>query len=119
MLSGLNLAYFTISKLGLELEASKGNRYASRILKLRHDSNFLLALLSGSVVSGVMVVFSRPSLLQLSGKSSPMRFFTKRAPGWVFFNAGDPVLFVSTVSGSQANGINSRQVVGIRSNPEL
>lgn len=42
MLSGLNLAFFSVSKLRLELEAAKDNRWALRVLKLRKNSNFLL-----------------------------------------------------------------------------
>ena len=93
MLSGLNLAYFTISKLGLELEASKGNRYALRILKLRHDSNFLLvtilwgnvgvnvllALLSGSVLSGVMAFFFSTIVITIIGEIVPQAYFSRNA----------------------------------------
>jgi len=66
ILSGLNLACFSISRLHLELEAAKNNKHARRVLALREDSNFLLvtilwgnvsvnvllALLSGSVLAG-------------------------------------------------------------------
>lgn len=42
MFSGLNLAFFSLSRLHLEVEAENGNRAARRILSLRKDSNFLL-----------------------------------------------------------------------------
>lgn len=42
MFSGLNLAFFSISKLRLTVEASKNNKYAAKVLELRENSNFLL-----------------------------------------------------------------------------
>ncbi len=68
MLSGLNLAFFSISKLELQIEVVKNNKHARRVLSLRKDANFLLvtilwgnvavnvllALLSGSVLTGIM-----------------------------------------------------------------
>ena len=68
MFSGLNLAFFSISKMQLEIEASQGNIHAQKVLSLREDSNFLLttilwgnvginvllALLSNSVMTGVV-----------------------------------------------------------------
>lgn len=67
MLSGLNLAFFTVSRLELRIEATKNNRHARRVQALREDANFLLvtilwgnvsvnvllALLSDSILSGV------------------------------------------------------------------
>lgn len=66
VLSGLNLALFSLSKLELEVEAKKGDPRARRVLEFRRDANFslvtilwgnvavnvLLALLSGSVLAG-------------------------------------------------------------------
>jgi CBS domain containing-hemolysin-like protein len=43
VLSGLNLAIFSISKLRLEVEVAGGNRDASGLLALRKDSNLTLA----------------------------------------------------------------------------
>ena len=93
MLSGSNLAFFTISRLGLELEASKGNRYARRIFNLRKDSNFLLvtilwgnvavnvllALLSGSVLSGVMAFFFSTVVITIVGEILPQAYFSRNA----------------------------------------
>lgn len=42
MLSGLNPAFFTMSRLEIRIEAAKNNRYARRVLSLREDANFLL-----------------------------------------------------------------------------
>ena len=42
MFSGLNLAFFSVSRLQLEMEVSHGDKTAAKILKLRQDSNFLL-----------------------------------------------------------------------------
>jgi CBS domain containing-hemolysin-like protein len=67
MLSGLNLACFSVSRLQLEMEAFRNNEDAVKVLRLRKDSNFLLttilwgnvgvntllALLSGSVLGGI------------------------------------------------------------------
>jgi len=42
MLSGLNLACFSISRLQLEIETSENNQDAIKVLELRKDSSFLL-----------------------------------------------------------------------------
>ena len=48
--SGLNLAFFSLSRLQLEVESTKGNKDAKKILALRGDSNFLLTtILWGNV----------------------------------------------------------------------
>ena len=93
MFSGLNLAFFTVSKLRLELEAAKNNRAASRVLALRKDSNFLLVtilwgnvavnvllvLLSGSVLSGVLAFLFSTVVITLVGEIMPQAYFTRRA----------------------------------------
>lgn len=93
MLSGSNLAFFTVSKLRLELEASKSNQYAHRVLWLRQDSNFLLvtilwgnvgvnvllALLSGSVLSGVMAFFFSTVIITVVGEIVPQAYFSRNA----------------------------------------
>jgi hypothetical protein len=43
ILSGLNVAIFSVSKLRLEVEVTGGNRDASVLLDLRKDSNLTLA----------------------------------------------------------------------------
>ena len=55
--SGLNLAFFSISRLRLEIETSKNNRQAHKVLALREDSNFLLTpILWGNVGINVGIV---------------------------------------------------------------
>jgi len=67
MLSGLNLACFSVSRIQLEIEAAQDKEDAIKVLDLRKDTNFLLttilwgnvgvntllALLSGSVLGGI------------------------------------------------------------------
>jgi metal transporter CNNM len=56
VLSGLNLAIFSISKLRLEVEVAGGNRDASGLLALRKDSNLTLAtVLWGNVTVNVLL----------------------------------------------------------------
>ena len=82
MFSGMNLALFSISRLRLEVEASLGNRDATKILLLRKDSNFLLAtvlwgnvginvlltLLSNSVLAGVSAFFFSTQTRQMQAE---------------------------------------------------
>lgn len=92
-LSGLNLAYFNISKLSLELEARKNNSRALKVLKLREDANFLLvtilwanvsvnvllALLSGSVLTGVMAFLFSTVVITIVGEIIPQAYFSRHA----------------------------------------
>jgi metal transporter CNNM len=56
VLSGLNLAIFSISKLRLEVEVAGGNRDAFGLLALRKDSNLTLAtVLWGNVTVNVLL----------------------------------------------------------------
>ena len=56
MFSGLNLAFFSISKLKLEIEVKNNNSHALKIAKLREDSNFLLTtILWGNVGINVLL----------------------------------------------------------------
>jgi metal transporter CNNM len=91
--SGLNLAFFTVTKLRLEIEAAKKNKYAYRVLALRQDSNFLLAtilwgnvsvnvllaLLSGSLLTGVMAFLISTVLITLFGEIMPQAYFSRNA----------------------------------------
>ncbi len=93
MLSGLNLAFFSISKLRLELEAKKQNKHALRVLFLRKDFNFLLvtilwanvavnvllALLSGSVLSGIIAFLFSTVLITIVGEIIPQAYFSRHA----------------------------------------
>jgi len=50
MFSGLNLAFFSISKLRLEIESKNNNKYALKVARMRKDANFLLTtILWGNV----------------------------------------------------------------------
>ena len=93
MLSGLNLAFFNISKLKLELEAEKNNKKASKILKMREDTNFLLvtilwanvsvnvilSLLSGSVLGGILAFLFSTIVITIVGEIIPQAYFSRNA----------------------------------------
>lgn len=64
ILSGLNLADLTVSKLELRIEVAKNNRHANRVLTLREDANFLLVtILWGNVLVDVLPVLLCDSIL--------------------------------------------------------
>jgi hypothetical protein len=93
MFSGLNLAFFSITKLRLELEASQGNKNALKVQALRNDPNFLLvtilwgnvavnvllALASGSILSGVIAFLFSTILITLAGEIAPQAYFSRNA----------------------------------------
>jgi len=93
MFSGLNLAFFSITRLRLEVEASVGNRKAQQVLDLRKDSNYvlttvlwgnvsvnvLLALLSDSVMTGVGAFFFSTFAITLLGEITPQAYFSRHA----------------------------------------
>ena len=93
MLSGLNLAFFSLSKLELEVEAGKGNPRALRVQRARADANFLLvtilwgnvavnvllALLSGSVMAGVVAFLFSTVVITVCGEILPQAYFSRHA----------------------------------------
>ena len=93
MFSGLNLAFFSISKLRLEIESKKNNKHALKIAKLREDSNFLLttilwgnvginvllALLSNSVMVGFAAFIFSTFVITLLGEIIPQAYFSRHA----------------------------------------
>ncbi len=93
MFSGLNLAFFSLSRLQLEVEAENGSRAARRILALRKDANFLLTtilwgnvginvlltLLSNSVLAGVAAFFFSTILITFGGEILPQAYFSRNA----------------------------------------
>jgi len=93
MFSGLNLAFFSISKMQLEIEASQGNIHAQKVLSMREDSNFLLttilwgnvginvllALLSNSVMTGVVAFLFSTFLITFLGEIIPQAYFSRHA----------------------------------------
>jgi metal transporter CNNM len=93
ILSGLNLAVFSVSRLKLEVEAAGGNRDALRVLTLRKDVNFLLAtiiwsnvavnvfltLLSDSVLTALQAFFFSTIAITLFGEIVPQAYFSRNA----------------------------------------
>lgn len=93
MFSGLNLAYFSISRLRLEVEVGTGNKAAAAILAMRQDSNFLLTtilwgnvginvlltLLSNSVMAGVGAFLFSTVAITLFGEIFPQAYFSRNA----------------------------------------
>lgn len=64
LLSGLNLAVFSIGRLRLEVESAGGSRDARTVLELRRDSNATLAtILWGNVASNVLLTLLIKSVL--------------------------------------------------------
>jgi len=93
MFSGMNLGLFSISKLELKVEAKKGNRNAEKILKLRDNANLtlvtilwgnvgvnvLLALLSNSVLTGVIAFLFSTVVITVFAEIIPQAYFTRHA----------------------------------------
>ena len=93
MFSGLNLAFFSISRLQLEIEQANGNSQATRVLALRKDSNFLLTtvlwgnvainvlltLLSNSVMVGLVAFLFSTFAITIFGEILPQAYFSRNA----------------------------------------
>lgn len=93
MFSGLNLAFFSLSRLRLEAEAGTGNKAAMKILTLRRDSNrllttilwgnvainVLLTLLSNSVMAGAIAFVFSTVLITFAGEIIPQAYFSRHA----------------------------------------
>lgn len=93
MFSGLNLAFFSLSRLRLEAEAGTGNSAAVKILALRRDSNrllttilwgnvainVLLTLLSNSVMVGAVAFIFSTVLITFAGEILPQAYFSRHA----------------------------------------
>ena len=91
--SGMNLAVFSISRLKLEVEAASGSRDAKRVMGLRENSNLmlttilwgnvgvnvLLALLSNSVMTGVVAFFFSTFVITFIGEIIPQAYFSRHA----------------------------------------
>jgi CBS domain containing-hemolysin-like protein len=91
--SGLNLAFFSISRLHLEVEVKKDNKAAQKVLKLRDDSNFLLStilwgnvginvlltMLSDSVLTGVGAFLFSTIAITIIGEITPQAYFSRNA----------------------------------------
>jgi len=93
MFSGLNLAFFSITKLRLEIESNKNNPQAIKVAKLREDSNFLLTtilwgnvginvlltLLSDSVMAGIIAFLFATFAITIFGEIIPQAYFSRHA----------------------------------------
>lgn len=93
MFSGLNLAFFSLSRLRLEAEAGTGNASAAKILALRRDANrllttilwgnvainVLLTLLSNSVMVGAVAFAFSTILITFAGEILPQAYFSRNA----------------------------------------
>ena len=93
MFSGLNLAFFSLSRLRLEVEVSSGNRRARAVRDMRQDANFLLTtilwgnvavnvlltLLSDSVLAGIGAFFFSTVVITFAGEILPQAYFSRRA----------------------------------------
>lgn len=91
--SGLNLAFFSMSRLKLEVEVKQGNETAKSILTMREDSNFLLAtilwgnvsinvlltLLSDSILAGVYSFMFSTVAITFLGEIFPQAYFSRNA----------------------------------------
>jgi metal transporter CNNM len=93
ILSGLNLAVFSLGKLELEIEAKKEDPRTMRLLQLRQDANFalvtilwgnvgvnvLLALLSGSVLGSVAAFLFSTVVITVFAEIIPQAYFSRHA----------------------------------------
>lgn len=93
LFSGLNLGFFGLSRLKLEVQAGLKNSDAKRILKLRKDAHFLLctllwgnvaanvllALLSESVLTGVGAFFFSTIGITMFGEVLPQAYLSRNA----------------------------------------
>lgn len=91
--SGLNLAFFSLSRLRLESEVARGNKRALLILRLRLNANLLLctilwgnvavnvllALLSKSVMTGIFAFAFSTFGITLFGEIMPQAWFSRHA----------------------------------------
>ncbi|MDR4505106.1 MAG: DUF21 domain-containing protein [Candidatus Scalindua sp.] len=93
MFSGLNLAFFSVTRLSLEVEALTGNNNAKKVLALRKDSNYLLTtvlwgnvgvnvlmtLLSGSILTGLWAFIFSTFVITIFGEIMPQAYFSRNA----------------------------------------
>ncbi len=93
VLSGLNLAIFSISRLRLEIAVASGSHDAAKVRELRTDSNLTLAtvvwanvatnvvltLLSGSVMAGIGAFAFSTFAITIFGEIIPQAYFSRNA----------------------------------------
>lgn len=93
MFSGLNLAFFSLNRMELEVAAGEKNRAAQQVLAMRQDANFvlttvlwgnvsinvLLALLSNSALAGFSAFLFSTIFITLFGEIMPQAYFSRHA----------------------------------------
>lgn len=93
LFSGLNLAFFSLSRIRLQVKSDGGDEDATRVLRLRDDSNFLLTtvlwgnvainvlltLLSNSVLAGVSAFLFSTIIITFLGEILPQAYFSRHA----------------------------------------
>ena len=93
MFSGLNLAFFSLSRLELQVALQAGDRRAERVLAMRDDAswllttilwgnvaiNVLLTLLVGSVLVGVLAFAFSTIIITFGGEILPQAYFSRHA----------------------------------------
>lgn len=94
MFSGLNLAFFSFTRLRLEIEVeTASSKAAGKVLEMRKDSNFLLAtilwgnvginvlltLLSDSVMAGIASFLFSTVIITLFGEIVPQAYFSRNS----------------------------------------
>lgn len=93
MFSGLNLAFFSLNRLQLEVLVADNDKAAEKILAMRQDSNFLLTtilwgnvginvlltLLSDSVLAGVSAFLFSTIFITVFGEITPQAYFSRNA----------------------------------------
>lgn len=93
MFSGLNLAFFSLNRLELEVAVDGGNQAAEKVLAIREDANFLLAtilwgnvginvllaLLSNSVLAGLSAFLFSTIFITIFGEILPQAYFSRHA----------------------------------------
>ena len=126
LFSGSNLAFYRLSRLRLELDAKRDPR-AGAILRLRNDSNFLLAtilwgnvainvllaLLANSVLIGVLAFVFSTFVITWFGEIMPQAYFSRHPLRTAAALAPiDTRLSVPAVPGCTTDGQVSRLVAG-------
>jgi metal transporter CNNM len=93
MLSGLNLAFFSLSRLELQVALDAGDQRAERVLAMRQDASFLLTtilwgnvainvlltLLVGSVLVGLLAFVFSTIIITFGGEILPQAYFSRHA----------------------------------------
>jgi hypothetical protein len=93
MFSGLNLAFFSLTRLRLEVEAAAGNPGAIKVLEIRSNPNLvlttvllgnvsinvLLTLLSDSVLAGASAFLFSTVVITAFGEILPQAYFSRNA----------------------------------------